>query len=672
MAGVPNTNTPGVVSYRIEYVKSFTFTPPYSQTTGLVDGVEYYFLDKENQYYCRLGNFLDFIEKHVMYQVGTNGVNVPLLNFDTDVESNLMYVNPMQISVDPTICMVNKDLTIRSKLYHFFPYGEVFLNPNIQSSTNAEYGQIMNIYVNFKFILDKLDENKDAETGAVALIDFLQSMLSGINGALGGLNKLDIFIDEVTNTVKIIDKNPLPDSEHVINYLNGKGTYKLYDEYATFNLYGYEKKEGENTKAGFIKDFSFKTEITPQMATMISVAAAANNTTVGENTTALSRLNSGLVDRFKESMSTTESTLQTDIVKRYQDIYDQMSKQYIGVYSPFMTYLIRIAEDKWTLDEASTYKDSLVNTLKYKQQFSKAWDALDASKKGKTQDEIDKILSAADESMNPSTGFIPFNLSLTMDGLSGMKVNSKFYIDSSYLPSNYPNTVEFLIKNEAHRIEGNKWFTTLESYCISKGNFKEISAKDIDPQGQKQSISTSSTQSNGTCIEPYTDKNLNKGWIGKKVPFVRTIVDPKIEGPKLSAKYGEVLTQAILATIQIEQNYKGFNWNLGGFDITSGGWEFDPKYHNGYVVAREGGTNKCKAFVSFISFETFIEQKVKSFISKGFNQATSADVYAKLWYEKWNGFGARTVNPKNLTIAQLDANALALARGAWYKNKNYV
>ena len=526
-------------------VKHFDYVINYSTTQGqiqldptvinLVDGVSYSRANFETQYYCRLGNFLDFIEKYVMYQVGANGVNVPLLNFDTDIESNLMYVNPMQISTDPTICMVSQYLTIRSKKYLFFPYGEDFLNSNIKSPTNAQYGQIMNIYVNFKFILDKMDENKNTETGAVALIDFLQSVLSGINGALGGLNKLDIFIDEVTNTVKIIDKNPLPDSEHVINYLNGKGTYKLYDKYATFNLYGYEigKKASEkspavNTKAGFIKDFSFKTEITPQMATMISVAAAANNTTVGENTTALSRLNSGLIDRFKESMSTTDSSLQTDIVKKYKDIYDQISKQYFGVYSPFMDYLIRISNNTWTLDEASTYKDSLVNTLKYSQQFSKAWNALDVAKSGKSQDEISKILSAVDESMNPSTGFIPFNLSLTMDGLLGMKVNSKFYIDSSYLPSNYPNTVEFLIKNEAHRIEGNKWYTTLESYCISKGNFEEVVDKDIDPQGQKETTSTNTTTSterystskdnNPFNLRPNTGTQFN-GYVGKKEGF---------------------------------------------------------------------------------------------------------------------------------------------------------
>ena len=97
------------------------------------------------------------------------------------------------------------------------------------------------------------------------------------------------------------------------------------------------------------------------------------------------------------------------------------------------------------------------------------------------------------ETMQPSTGFIPFNLSLTMDGLSGMKVNSKFLIDTSYLPSNYPETVDFLIKGLSHKIEGNKWETMLESYCISKGEYKEIT-QDINPQGQQ----SQGQQSQGT------------------------------------------------------------------------------------------------------------------------------------------------------------------------------
>ncbi len=86
--------------------------------------------------------------------------------------------------------------------------------------------------------------------------------------------------------------------------------------------------------------------------------------------------------------------------------------------------------------------------------------------------------------------------------------------------------------------------------------------------------------------------------------------------------------------------------------------------HNGYVVAKEGGTGLCKAFISFISFEAFIEQTVQSFVSKGFERATTADAYAEIWYSKWNGYGARKKYP-NRSIAQVDAETKAIAASIW-------
>jgi hypothetical protein len=87
----------------------------------------------------------------------------------------------------------------------------------------------------------------------------------------------------------------------------------------------------------------------------------------------------------------------------------------------------------------------------------------------------------------------------------------------------------------------------------------------------------------------------------------------------------------------------------------------------------EGGTHLCKAFVSFKDFESFLVFKSESFKKKGFDKVTNADQYAEVWYKKWNGYGARTKpNPKNLSLAQVDENAKALARAAWNKNSQYV
>ena len=59
-------------------------------------------------------------------------------------------------------------------------------------------------------------------------------------------------------------------------------------------------------------------------------------------------------------------------------------------------------------------------------------------------------------------------MSLTMEGLSGMRIYSKFNIDTEYLPANYPDNADFLIKNINHTISNNKWFTKIESVVISQ------------------------------------------------------------------------------------------------------------------------------------------------------------------------------------------------------------
>ena len=455
-----------------DIVKDFDFSNPTVNTTGIVDGIRKSAPKSSNyyQYYCRLGNFLEFLEKYVMYQVTTGAKTLPLMKFDYDVESNLMYLNPSQISVDPRVCVVNKVLVDNKFTYKFLPEGEPFIFSGITTPSKSEYGQIMNIYVNFRFIIGKLDQLVDVEANSVVLIDFLKSIISGINGALGGMNNLEVFVDEVTNTIKIIDKNPFPDSEKVIEHFARSGSiqsssYDIDDKYAKFYLYGYDPN---NNQSGFIRDFKFKTELSPAMSTMITVAAAANSSVVGENSTALSRLNNGLKDRYKDLISNTNdgTTGKVNLVTKYKDIYTQMEDQFFGLYLPYIYFISKLSNFTYSDDEIDTYKDAITTLIKYEQLYHDAYVDYELVKLG--------LPPKPRTRLQPGTGFIPFNLSLTMDGLSGMKINSKFLIDASYLPSNYPETVEFLIKNLEHKIENNKWSTTLDSYCISKGEYDEL------------------------------------------------------------------------------------------------------------------------------------------------------------------------------------------------------
>jgi hypothetical protein len=234
---------------------------------------------------------------------------------------------------------------------------------------------------------------------------------------------------------------------------------------------------------------------------MITIGATANSTVVGENATAFSKFNAGLKDRFKEQIVQSKEEKDQTRFETYLQLFQNktaLDKQFKGVFKDYVEYLIRLSggigddkKPKYESDAAETYRDALTNIITYQQQLRQV--VVDINNKIAEQ-KGQKTISA----FAPGTGFIPFNLSLTMDGLSGMKIYSKFLIDTQVLPANYPDNAEFLIKNIVHKIENNKWFTTLESIVISKGSTDDSVYKKDKNQNSTSTSTPSQTSSTST------------------------------------------------------------------------------------------------------------------------------------------------------------------------------
>ena len=425
------------------------------------------------RYYVRLGTFLKFLQLYITptYYNKKNKTNCAL-NFDTDENTNLMNVNPLQVSVDPRICYVNRSIDVtdtsgntQSLIFGINTPVNPFINDTVTKGVNKQdilYGNIMNIYLESTFILKKIVELRD-DQGNLSLIDFLKGLLNGVNEGLGGLNSLDVFVDETNNTIKIIDQNPLSEVESVIPIINANYPgAQIYNNNKPLNsintsevleLYGYN-----TNKAGFISDFGLTTELTPAFSTMITAGAAARGTVVGENDTALSKLNKGFSDRFKVAISNNfDSGSAVDNAKDYaakKDEFDRMKADFIqflvklSLFNPTEQDYVE-AEDK-DIQNFKTVLPSLVQK----------------------SIEVDRANSLANNVDLPDqyqgTGFIPFNMNLTMNGLSGIKVNQQFLLNTNFLPTNYPETLAFLIKNLSHEISNNRWTTKIETYSIPK------------------------------------------------------------------------------------------------------------------------------------------------------------------------------------------------------------
>ena len=410
------------------------------KTSGKVDFIKQQWVGEEdppnNQYYVRLGSFLDFLQERVMMSVEKDGKKVKILNLDTDTESNLMLKVTNQISADPRICQFRTEFTAGNKILSVGEEVRVTYGNNV-------YIKIMNIYMNVVFLLNKLEELKD-DKGKVGLIDFLNSIATGIGNATGNVNYLSWSIDEVENRAFIVDQTAAPDKETILKKF-GKSI-----RLANFNIYGYYGGKD----AGFVRNLSMKTEMTPDMATMITVGAQAGGYVIGEDATGLSVLNKGFKDRIKPSIVEAVAAEQKTETDNFEEEFKNANKNY-QEFLGNVSFLPGAADNgdkpQWNKDQMDSYPDTLETFLGF--QTAKA--------------------AKNEKKASPKTGFLPFNLSLTLDGLSGMKIYNKFIIDTSYLPSNYPTALEFIIKGLSHKISNNDWQTTVESFAIVKDPFSK-------------------------------------------------------------------------------------------------------------------------------------------------------------------------------------------------------
>jgi len=473
------------------------------------------------KYYIKLSRLLyEFQQSNIIV---FNKEKNKAQTIDYSSKDNFIPINELTLSVDPNICIVkrvdNIDITslfpgTPRKLgikFNYYPYLDDFLYNKIN---NVLYGKLMNIYVNFDFVLEKIDTFTDIKTQRASLKEVLNDVLSNISNAIGSSNNLEIFVEEEINNIKIIDKNPYPFKDELLKSIGiePRDTTK-------FNITGYygANEQTPTNSTSFVKSLNFQTQIPPEFATIISIGAAANKKVVGEDTTAFSRLNRGLKTRFAEEVNDGNETTSNPSV-------DETPNALLESILPLATWVAlgnatQGRNIQWNLDTFASNRSILADLVMH----------------------INKVKSKENEkssesTSSPTAGFIPINVSLTMDGLSGMKVFQKFDLDSSYLPSNYPDAVEILIKGISHTIQNNIWNTTIDSLIVGKS-----SAKSLSTPSSPTSTSTSTdnkassrgyveqkvTPSNGNCRRDQSiiiSKNFNLAQLSCSAPAAAYLI----------------------------------------------------------------------------------------------------------------------------------------------------
>ena len=403
------------------------------------------------------------------------------------------------------------------------------LNKAIKEGAGVPYLDARNIYISNSYIFDKIPitSNDNNET-KIDLHGFLKSICTDINEALGSINNLEPIIDELTNDVRITDSTNYPGKKKLLNYLNLPVPND--DEEARFQIFGY-RGSGTKTYAGFVRDAGISTKITKEIAAMITIGATAKGSSPNIDATAFSRFNAGKINRFaktfvaktpkktpkerkeeaiaemlRSSINRTihEGGSAEDLQKEREELNKYCKKN--GIKSPELNltftekFLLSLGEKPaaaYGFDEMADgffTKDSNADAMnKPVTGKERATDTInpfdagavdnpftplmreDSSLEGKNvrtmatlYSQMEAIRYKQAKSGSPSVGFIPFEMSLTLDGISGIKIYSGIRTNTEFLPHNSPETLEFITKGVDHDISGNDWTTKITTIACPK------------------------------------------------------------------------------------------------------------------------------------------------------------------------------------------------------------
>jgi hypothetical protein len=366
-------------------------------------------------------------------------------------------------------------------------------------------GRFMHVLVNFNHISETLKRNLDEE-GNISVYQFLTQLMRGIQKSLGNINNFEIIFNEPTNTLRIIDNTMIPG-------LLKNPTISSFNVGTLFGNYG-----------SFVNNVSIKSELSGKFASIATVGAQANGNTVGIDATFLSKWNTfdKITDRHvtRKTNENTPSPGQTP-----EELYK------LNLFA-FNQYLAKVNSCVVSDVDVASVTDIMTDILRY------------------------EIALATNNDDIPGIGFIPINLQLDVEGLSGMKIYDTYTIDTSILPKSYQNKIQFVTKGVSHKIDSNGWTTSLESIVGPKNNNvairdpKKVVWEDLKIDVNVVSNNTGGNTGGSTPPKTGGGKGSGKSKCKKSPPPGHVCVNSNLSNP----------------------NYKVLGWPIKGVYEDDGDW----------------------------------------------------------------------------------------------------
>ena len=304
----------------------------------------------------------------------------------------------------------------------------------------------------------------------ISIIDLLKGILSGVNTSLGGLNNFRVLYSEDLAQIQIVSESPILSQKDGVVDSNTKK--------ATINTFGFNTTDKLLTGGSFVTSVDLNSELTDQMATQISIGAQNNSNTVNGNSTSFSSYSKGLIDKLmvkKESTVKATSSAPTGISFEEWELAKTTAS---GSLISTNETIDRIGK----ILDASKYEEIFNNVYGLREFSNNEYiSALEKITAG-----VSPLISGAYTQNGNSAPpfFLPFNMSLEMHGLAGMKIFNSFSINGRGLPISYnPSTIQLIIKSLSHTVSLNGWSTKIETLSRPVFGVKATSAVFNAPPG---------------------------------------------------------------------------------------------------------------------------------------------------------------------------------------------
>jgi hypothetical protein len=416
----------------------------------------------------------------------------PMMKFDFNysnmkLDQNFMLIIPPNISTNPGVCLVgyNKMLISSNNIPTDTPLNNnLSSNQHFQVENNPYIGRLGNVLLNLRFITKALATSPIAGDGSISVLSFLQTILTGINSSMGSINNFLVMNDEDEGIIKIYDETPKP----------GLVEEKL-DVFSKINIFGVKRDQGS-----FVSNVGLNASIPSNFATMVSIGSQASGNNLQGNATSFSNYNSGLIDRIIPEKNDYESTKET------KDEVDNLTKAQT-IQSEKIYYT---GQDKaspfgsiYSIDKAALGKATGANLTQYNFETAVCNDL--------TQNYTSylKLVQGilTEENKVPSPFFLPFNLNLEIEGMSGMRMFQKFRISDDILPASYEkDSVEIIVKALNHSVDITKWSTIIDTQSVPR--FEPAKIEDTTPSQVNVGVSEKQQKLEAAVTdEPPTDEN---------------------------------------------------------------------------------------------------------------------------------------------------------------------